>query len=210
MVKTMIILAAIFASSMSFAKEIAVFDVRRPLSFENGQDLPKDFYINAGIEVGLKVGMTVAVNRRQTLYDPFQNKSPGDLIIPVGRLRIIHVQDNIAVARLEEISGRQNLPTLEFDAIMVGDRLDMSTAKMGGGKRADNNDSDSNSAAASNEGQETSASTSAPTPAIVPQPVQEMAPQNTDSAPPAPLSTTPPPVASFDASFELPTEGPTL
>lgn len=208
MVKTMIILAAIFASSMSYAKEIAIFDVRRPLSFENGQDLPKDFYINAGIEVGLKVGMTVSVNRRQTLYDPFQNKSPGDLIIPVGRLRIIHVQDNIAVARLEEMSGRQNLPTLDFDAVMVGDRLDMATAKMGSGKRAENNES-SNSASptAASEGSETSASTS---PAIVPQQVEEMAPVNTESAPPAPLSTTPPPVASFDATFELPTEGPTL
>src|SRR5690349_6711302 len=122
MLKLLIVLTAIFAGSIGQAKEIAVFDVRRPLSFENGQDLPKDFYINAGIEVGLKVGMTVSVNRRQTLYDPFQNKSPGDLIIPVGRLKIIHVQDNIAVARLEEIAGRQSLPTLEFDAIMVGDR----------------------------------------------------------------------------------------
>ncbi len=203
MVNKIFVLAAIFASSMSYAKEIAVFDVRRPLSFENGQDLPKDFYINAGIEVGLKVGMTVGVNRRQTLYDPFQNKSPGDLIIPVGRLKIIHVQDNIAVARLEEISSRQDLPTLDVDAIMVGDRLDMATAKMGSGKRADNNDSGAPAAS----GQETSASTS---PAIVPQPTQEIPPAKTESAPPAPSASTPPPVASFDVTFELPTEGPTL
>lgn len=185
MLKLSIVLATFFVSSMSYAKEIAVFDVRRPLSFENGQELPKDFYINAGIEVGLKVGMTVAVNRRQTLYDPFQNKSPGDLIIPVGRLKIIQVQDNLAVARLEEVMGRENLPTLDFDAIMVGDRLDMSTAKMSSGKRAENETPEKA------ESEATSASTSTE-PVIVPQ-------EQASPLPPSPV-----------ASFALPTDGPTL
>ena len=135
--KLLVLIAQLLACSAVYAKDISVFDVRRPLSFENGQELPKDYYVNAGIEVGLKVGMSIAVNRRQTLYDPFQNKSPGDLIIPVGRLKIIQVQDNIAVARLEQIMGRENLPVLDFDAIMVGDDLDMSTAKMSAGKRAE-------------------------------------------------------------------------
>lgn len=201
MLKLMIALATVFVSFATYGKEIAVFEIRRPLSFENGQDLPKDFYINAGIEVGLKVGMSVAVNRRQTLYDPFQNKSPGDLIIPVGRLRVIHVQDNISVARLEEVTGREALPTLDFDAIMVGDRLDMSTAKMSSGKRAEGSKS--------NEGEATSASVGLPTPNAA---ALEAVPSTTPA--PAPVTSAPaiipqentPPVASF----ALPTDGPTL
>ena len=119
------------------SKEITVFDIRRPVSLENNVELPKDFFINAGLEAGLKVGMVITVNRRQTLYDPYQGKSPGELIVPVGQLRVIHAQDNLSVARLVEIMGREELPTLEFDAVMVGDRLDMSTAKMGKAKRAE-------------------------------------------------------------------------
>ena len=76
------------------------------------------------------------MNRRHSLYDPYLNKSPGDLVVLVGQLRIIHVQDDMSVARLENIEGRQSLPTIEFDAIMVGDKVDLNTAKMAPRKTA--------------------------------------------------------------------------
>lgn len=123
-------------TSLAHAKDVTIFDIRRPLSMENGVELPKDYYVNGGSEVGLKVGMLVTITRRQTLYDPFQNKSPGDLIVPVGRIRIIHVQDGLSVARLEDIHDRGKLPNLDIDAVTIGDRLDMTTAKMAPPKTA--------------------------------------------------------------------------
>jgi hypothetical protein len=116
-------------SLATYAKDVTVFDVRRPLAMENDEVQPKDFYINAGSTDGLKVGMIVTVYRRQTLYDPYQNKSPGDLIVAVGQLKIIHAQDEISVARVEKINDSQKAPTVEFSAVMVGDRVDLSSAK---------------------------------------------------------------------------------
>jgi hypothetical protein len=126
------------ALSSAYAKDISVFDIRRPLSMENGQELPKDYYINGGSETGLKVGMLVTITRRLTLYDPFQNKSPGDLLVPVGRLRIIQVQEGLSVARLEDMMERVQLPNLDIDAVTIGDRLDLTTAKMAPKKTAEN------------------------------------------------------------------------
>ncbi len=130
------IFCSLAIATKAHAKDVAVFDIRRPLSMENGQDLPKDYYINGGSETGLKAGMLVTVTRRLTMYDPFQNKSPGDLMIPVGRLRIIHVQDGLAVARLEDMLERVKLPNLDIDAVTIGDRLDLTTAKMSPPKTA--------------------------------------------------------------------------
>ncbi|MCB0350169.1 MAG: hypothetical protein KDD38_03235 [Bdellovibrionales bacterium] len=113
----------------SLAKEVTVFDVRRPLAMENNETPEKDYYINAGSADGLKVGVVVSVNRRHTLYDQYQNKSLSDLVVTVGQLRIIYVQDDVSVARLEKIYGREALPTLEFDSVMTGDKVDLSTAK---------------------------------------------------------------------------------
>lgn len=123
-------------SFMAHAKDATVFDVRRPIAMENDEKPPKDFYINAGANDGLKSGMIVTIQRRQSLYDPYQNKSPGDLVVTVGQLRLIHVQGDMSVARLENIEGRQNLPTIEFETIMVGDKVDLNSAKMAPRKTA--------------------------------------------------------------------------
>jgi hypothetical protein len=103
---------------------------------ENGETPEKDYFINAGENDGLKRGMLVMVNRRQALYDQYQNKSPGDLVVIVGQLRIIHVQGEISVARLEKLMSRDNMPTLDFDAVMMGDKVDLNTAKMAPQKTA--------------------------------------------------------------------------
>lgn len=138
--RPLIFVFAIAVSSLTAlateAKDATVFDVRRPLAMENHEVPPKDYYINAGEKDGLKAGMIVTVNRRQTLYDQYQNKSPGDLIVAVGQLKIIHTQTDISVARLEKMEGREALPTLEFDAIMTGDKVDLSSAKMAPRKTA--------------------------------------------------------------------------
>lgn len=127
--KVILFILLALPASLAHAKDVAIFDIRRPLSMENGQELPKDYYVNAGSETGLKPGMVVTVTRRITLYDPFQNKSPGDLLVPVGRIRIIHVQEGLSVARLEDMLERSMLPSLDLDAILIGDRLDLTTAK---------------------------------------------------------------------------------
>lgn len=132
-------LTSIFTLLFTFiahAKDATVFDVRRPVAMENDEKPPKDYFINAGANDGLKVGMIVTVERRQSMYDPYQNKSPGDLVVIVGQLRIIHVQGELSVARLENIDGRQNLPTIEFEAVMVGDKVDLASAKMAPRKTA--------------------------------------------------------------------------
>lgn len=123
MIKKIITSAALLVGVHSYAKEATVFDVRRPIAMENNEVPPKDYYINAGSKDGLKKGMTVTVSRRLNLYDQYQNKSTSDLVVPIGVLKIIHLQDDVAVARLEEIKSREALPTVEFDAIMVGDKV---------------------------------------------------------------------------------------
>jgi len=124
------------AQSAAPASEIVVFDIRRPLSLDPGKRHEKDYFINSGSEAGLKPDMLIVVSRRQTLYDAYKNKSPGELIVPVAELRIIHVQKGLSVARLERMVDRAALPNLDFDAVMVGDKLDMETARMARQKTA--------------------------------------------------------------------------
>ena len=72
--------------------------------------------------------MVITVTRRRALYDAYQNKSPGDIKVPVGKLKIIHVQNGLSVARLHTTLSRINIPVLEYDFILVGDKLDIASA----------------------------------------------------------------------------------
>ena len=121
-------------ANAAHANDLTIFDVRKNLAMSETEKVYRDFYINGGSEAGLGVGMIITVERRMPLYDNYQNRSAGDLQLKVAKIRIIHVQKGIAVARLMSEFTRDNAPLLEDNFIMVGDRLDMSSATTEGRK----------------------------------------------------------------------------
>lgn len=141
-----IFIAAVLAVGLSFTTEAFaqnsgpyIFDVRRSLPLEPGEPRYHDFYINAGPEAGFRKGSFVSVVRAIPVHDPIQNKQQGTLNIPVGRLHVIHVEKGITVARLHSELGDEERPTVEFEAIMIGDKVDLASITStdpGGKKRA--------------------------------------------------------------------------
>ena len=113
-----------------FAQDLTIFDSRRPISLTSTQTTYRDFYINGGIEHGVKKGMILTVTRRLTLYDTYRANSPKEIMVEVGRVKIIHAQKGLSVARHYGTFSRTNKAVLENDFIMVGDKVDMSSALM--------------------------------------------------------------------------------
>lgn len=113
--------------SYSQQQNINVFDVRNTLALSDDEPTYKDYYLNAGSERGLKAGMVITVTRSQALYDSYQNKSPGELRVEVGQVKLIHVQKGISVARDYADVSRVSHPILDYDFVMIGDELDLDT-----------------------------------------------------------------------------------
>jgi hypothetical protein len=107
-----------------------IFDVRRSLPMEPDEPVYHDFYISAGIEAGIKKGQFLPVARQMPVHDPIQNKQQALLTIAVGKLQVIHVERNMAVARLVSELSDDERPTLEYEAVMIGDRVDLRGATM--------------------------------------------------------------------------------
>lgn len=108
--------------------DLTIFDVRKNLPMSDSEPVYRDFIINGGTESGLSVGMVLTVQRRIPLYDNYQNRSAGDLSVKVAKIKIIHVQKGLAVARLHSEFTRESTPLLEDPYIMVGDLVDLSSA----------------------------------------------------------------------------------
>lgn len=103
----------------------AIFDVRKSLPMEPTEKAYHDFYINAGSEAGFKRGQYLPIRRSLPVHDPIQNKQQAVLTVPVGNVVVIHVDRGLTVARLVQELGNEDRPTLEFEAIMIGDQVDM-------------------------------------------------------------------------------------
>lgn len=117
--------------SVAFAGDtVTIFDVRKSLPLDPSEPVYHDFYINAGPEAGLKKGMYVSVVRKNPVHDPVQNKAQATLSVEVARVQLIHVDRNISVGRLVEEFDAEDRPLLEFEGIMIGDTLDLSTVSM--------------------------------------------------------------------------------
>ena len=116
--------------SIAWAQKVTVFDVKKNLKLTEDEKTYRDYYINAGEEEGLRAGMIVTVERSQSTYDHHQNMSPGELRVAVGKLKIIHVQKGLSVGRLHSRFSSDHRPMLNYNYIMIGDHLDLSTAYM--------------------------------------------------------------------------------
>lgn len=121
--------------------EMMVIDVRKNIPLSDTDPVYKDFYINAGSESGLKRNQVVTVYRKLSVRDSTGSQTFGELTIPVGRLKLISVQNRLAVAREFNLISREDEPMLEQIGLMVGDRLDLTDSfidnKKGSAKKSE-------------------------------------------------------------------------
>ena len=112
-----------FLSPSVQASEVTIIEVHRNIPLSDVDTIYKDFYLNGGNEAGLKKNMVVNVVRKIGVKDATGTESYGDIIVPIGQLKIIAVFNKIAVARELKIISRESEPLLDQVGIMTGDRI---------------------------------------------------------------------------------------
>lgn len=106
----------------------SVFEVRKSLPLTNDEPVYKDYYLSAGAREGLKVGMLIDVVRAVPLHDHNKNQARGSLQLTIAKLKIIHVQRDLSVARLYSTASAKNQPVPDYSSIMIGDQIDIQSA----------------------------------------------------------------------------------
>ena len=110
-------------------KEAMIIEVRKKIRLHDSEKIYSDYFIKGGTAVGLEQGIIVPVVRRVPVHDPFDNASVGDFFVKVADIEIIQSDIKKSVGRLVTIDRRESRPMLTYDAIMIGDRLDLSKLK---------------------------------------------------------------------------------
>ena len=104
------------------ADEFTVYQVYRGIDLgESDQPPPKDIFVNMGAGQGLKKGSILDVYRKISSFDNLSQRLVGDHLIPVGRVKIIHVDEKTAIARVDKFVSIDQEPGLLPQAVMIGD-----------------------------------------------------------------------------------------
>jgi len=120
---------SLFLTSFGKAnQDMRIIESRRNIPLTDQEPKFMDYYINAGSANGLKKDQIVKVFRRLPVRNAQGTEDFGSFQIPVGELRIIYTDARTAVAREHKVYGREELPLLESQAIMIGDLIDLSGA----------------------------------------------------------------------------------
>lgn len=117
-----IALSALCAPRAAQSAEFIVYSVYKALDMGNPGEVPqKDYYLNMGTANGLSEGSSVDVLRKVSTYDTLSEKLYREILFKIATLKVIHVEANAAVARLEKAHPADKIPVTQIKGVMIGD-----------------------------------------------------------------------------------------
>jgi hypothetical protein len=116
-------------SAYAVTVDFTVFDARKTLPLSDDEPVYRDYYVNMGVEAGVKIGSVLSVYRKIPLVDVYTNKAPGDLIVEVARIQVIHTQHSLSVGRVVSGSNYKSIPVVQYEKVMLGDRVDFAAVQ---------------------------------------------------------------------------------
>lgn len=122
--------AAIFlvyslAAPAAHASDYKVFGIRTEFPMQDGQKLFRDVYVNMGTNQGIKNGSMLDVFRVTTTVDELNQKTGRNISFKIGRLKVIHAEADLAVARVTEMLSPDTTPIGSYTNVMVGDEVEV-------------------------------------------------------------------------------------
>lgn len=127
--KVRTLLTAVWGLSMAVTGSAADFFVTsqiRDVPMKAGEPVLRDYYVNAGTNNGLRKGVYIDAIRKLPVFDNINSRVLGDVPVHVARLRIIHADKTVSVARLVKFFDKEATPIAGFDAVMIGDFIEVS------------------------------------------------------------------------------------
>lgn len=123
---TVIILFFIFTATMSFARDYIIFSIAQDLPMDDSEVKPKkNFYINMGVQQGIKEGSLLDVYRIISRLDPYENKKRYNYKVKIGEVKVLHAEENSSIATAKILNTSNEHPLFEINNLMIGDHVDV-------------------------------------------------------------------------------------
>jgi hypothetical protein len=119
-------LSLFLPSVVSYASSGSIVQVSHRLQMSSKEPVPpKDFYIDLGMNDGVKEGDVFSVYRTVNVVNMVNGYSPNLMRVPLGELKIFLVGEYTSIARMANRIAEADLPVLDYPDFMLGDVVDL-------------------------------------------------------------------------------------
>lgn len=119
-----VLLVSLFAWE-ACSEELSIVQVHRSIPLSDEEPVYKDVYINGGSNSGLKNNLVISAYRKVIVKDATGSQPIGEIMIPVGQLKVIFVGPKVAIAREYKNAQLESTPTLDQPGFQLGDTIEL-------------------------------------------------------------------------------------
>jgi len=116
-------------ATAALAGDFKVFGIRTDFPMSDGQPLFRDVYVNMGTNQGIKTGSSLDAFRVVTTVDELNQKTGRNISFKIAKLKVIHAETDVAVARVISFLPPESTPIGSFTNVMVGDEVEVGNKK---------------------------------------------------------------------------------
>ena len=117
----LVILTCLITTSLS-AQSYIIYNVTQDFPMGNPNEvLRKNYYINMGSNQGIQEGTVLNIYRDILGVYPYKAKKIYQHKVKIGKIRIIHVDEQSSIAKKESFFDTIDDPNLELKDFIVGD-----------------------------------------------------------------------------------------
>ena len=108
------------------AQNYAIYSISQdiPMGFEN-EIIKKNFYVNVGLEQGLRQGTILDIFRNVTKVDPFDTQKRYRHLIKIGTLEVVHAETGSAITFFKDTEKKNSSLVLDIQGPMIGDLVNV-------------------------------------------------------------------------------------
>lgn len=102
-----------------------VFGIRTDFAMNDAETKQRDVYVNMGTDQGIKIGSQLDAFRTLTTVDEINQRTGQNISFRIAKLKVIHAEGNIAVARVLQMMPPEATPVGTYTNVMVGDTVEV-------------------------------------------------------------------------------------
>lgn len=120
-----IAISMIFNQSV-VAKNYMIYSLAQDIPMGDGSLQKKNYYVNIGLQQGVKVGTELKVYRLLNRTNPYATEKNVTFKVEVGELKVVHAEDENSIAEISKLKTDSKV-FVEIPSLNIGDHIDVKT-----------------------------------------------------------------------------------